>query len=63
MSSTGSRIMLNPGRSAASPTEEEVLLKALANLENSSGDLALVAQLGEVLEAELTERTSWLEKE
>lgn len=45
----------------AAPTEEEVLLKALTTLEINSGDLALVAQLGEVLEAELAEKTSWLE--
>jgi hypothetical protein len=52
-----------PRFNATAPSEEELLLKALATLEISSGDLALVAQLGEVLEAELTERTSWLEKE
>lgn len=46
---------------SAAPTEEEVLLRALTTLEINSGDLALVAQLGEVLEAELAERTSWLE--
>jgi hypothetical protein len=46
---------------SAGPTEEEVLLKALTTLEINSGDLALVAQLGEVLEAELAEKTSWLE--
>ncbi len=63
VSSPSIRLTLTPGRVATAPTEEEVLLKALANLENSSGDLALVAQLGEVLEAELTGRTSWLEKE
>jgi hypothetical protein len=48
---------------SAAPSEEEVLLKALTTLEINSGDLSLVAQLGDVLEAELTERTSWLEKE
>ena len=63
VSSPSMRLTLDPGRAAKAPTEEEVLLKALANLENSSGDLALVAQLGEVLEAELTGRTSWLETE
>ena len=47
----------------STPSEEELLLKALATLEANSGDLALVAQLGEVLEAELSERNSWLEKE
>ena len=63
VSSPSMRLTLDQGRAAKAPTEEEVLLKALANLENSSGDLALVAQLGEVLEAELTGRTSWLETE
>jgi hypothetical protein len=48
---------------AGSPTEEELLLKALTTLEVNSEDLALVAQLGEVLEAELSERSTWLEKE
>ncbi len=48
---------------AGSPTEEELLLKALTTLEVNSEDLALVAQLGEVLEAELSERNAWLEKE
>lgn len=50
-------------RASTTPSEEELLLKALATLEINSGDLALVAQLGDVLEAELTEPTSWLEKE
>jgi hypothetical protein len=45
----------------AATTDEEVLLKALTTLEVNSGDLALVAQLGKVLEAELSEKTSWLE--
>jgi hypothetical protein len=59
---TGPQIAILPGLPSA-PTEEEILLKALTTLEVNSGDLALVAQLGEVLEAELSERTSWLEKE
>jgi hypothetical protein len=63
VASSGTRLTLASSHASAAPTEEEVLLKALANLENSSGDLALVAQLGEVLEAELRERTSWLETE
>jgi hypothetical protein len=63
VASPGTRLTLASSHASAAPTEEEVLLKALANLENSSGDLALVAQLGEVLEAELRERTSWLETE
>ncbi len=61
VASPGTRLTLASSHTPATPTEEEVLLKALANLENSPGDLALVAQLGEVLEAELSERTSWLE--
>jgi len=52
-----------PRFTATSPSDEELLLKALATLEHHSGDLALVAQLGDVVEAELTERSSWLEKE
>lgn len=60
--SAGPQARVFPGQASA-PTEEEMLLKALATLEVNSGDLALVAQLGEVLEAELSERTSWLEKE
>ncbi len=63
VSSPGVRLPFTHGRTISAPTEEELLLKALATLEINSGDLALVAQLGEVLEAELTERTSWLEKE
>ncbi len=62
-SSPGTRLTLSSVRSFTAPSEEELLLKALATLEVHSGDLALVAQLGDVLEAELTERTSWLEKE
>ncbi len=58
----GPQVRVFPGQ-ASVPTEEEMLLKALATLEVNPGDLALVAQLGEVLEAELSERTSWLEKE
>jgi len=63
VSSPGARLTFAQARPLSAPTEEELLLKALATLETNSGDLALVAQLGEVLEAELTERTSWLEKE
>ena len=63
VSSPGTRLTSAPGRAGATPTEEEVLLRALTTLENTAGDLALVAQLGEVLEAELTGRTSWLETE
>ncbi len=57
------RFGLPSNLSSPAPTEEELLLRALATLESNSGDLALVAQLGDVLEAELAERTSWLEKE
>ena len=63
VSSPSTRLALSSARSFSAPSEEELLLKALATLEVHSGDLALVAQLGDVLEAELTERTSWLEKE
>jgi hypothetical protein len=63
VSSPGARLSFANSRPLSAPTEEELLLKALATLEINSGDLALVAQLGDVLEAELTERTSWLEKE
>jgi hypothetical protein len=57
------RPRLASSSAATAPSEEEILLKALTTLEINSGDLSLVAQLGDVLEAELTERTSWLEKE
>jgi len=63
VSSPSTRLALSSARSFSAPSEEELLLKALATLEVHSGDLALVAQLGDVLEAELIERTSWLEKE
>ncbi len=63
VSSPETRPRLTHVGAAIAPSEEELLLKALATLEINSGDLSLVAQLGDALEAELTERTSWLEKE
>lgn len=48
---------------ATHPTEEEALLNALSALDLNSGDLALIAQLGEVVEAEISEHSPWITQE